>query len=72
MVQVPDPSVEIAAFVGAVRRRLRAAQAWRGVGVGSTPAFSVNGKMLTLPDGSSPGASADVVGAIEAALKTQK
>ncbi len=29
-----DPGVEIAAFVRAVRRRLRAAQAWRGLGVG--------------------------------------
>ncbi|HEY2747075.1 MAG TPA: DUF4175 family protein [Polyangia bacterium] len=29
-----DPGVEIAAFVRAVRRRLRAAQAWRGIGVG--------------------------------------
>jgi uncharacterized protein DUF4175/signal transduction histidine kinase-like protein len=34
MVRVRDPSVEIAAFVGAVRRRLRRAQLWRGVGVG--------------------------------------
>jgi protein-disulfide isomerase len=45
---------------------------WRGVGIGSTPAFSVNGKLITNPDGSSPGAGADVVGAIEAALKTQR
>ncbi|HEY4305541.1 MAG TPA: thioredoxin domain-containing protein [Gemmatimonadaceae bacterium] len=45
---------------------------WRAAGVGSTPGFSVNGKMLTLPDGSSPGAGADVVGAIEAALKAQR
>ncbi len=45
---------------------------WRGVGVGSTPAFSVNGKLLTNPDGSAPGAGADVIGAIEAALKTQR
>jgi protein-disulfide isomerase len=45
---------------------------WRTVGVGSTPAFSVNGKLLTNPDGSSPGAGADVVGAIEAALKAQR
>ena len=45
---------------------------WRGVGIGSTPAFSVNGKLLTKPDGSAPGADADVVGAIEAALKTQR
>ena len=44
---------------------------WRNVGVGSTPAFSVNGKLLTNPDGSAPGAGADVVGAIEAALKAQ-
>jgi protein-disulfide isomerase len=45
---------------------------WRRVGVGSTPAFSVDGKILTNPDGSSPGAGADVIGAIEAALKTQR
>lgn len=45
---------------------------WRGAGVGSTPAFSVNGRLLTNPDGSAPGAGADVVGAIEAALKTQR
>jgi protein-disulfide isomerase len=45
---------------------------WRGVGIGSTPAFSVNGKILTNPDGSPPGAAADVAGAIEAALKTQR
>jgi len=45
---------------------------WRSVGVGSTPAFSVNGKLLTNPDGSPPGAGADVVGAIEAALKAQR
>ena len=32
--QRADPGVEIAAFVDAVRRRLRAAQAWRAVGVG--------------------------------------
>ncbi|HWE28137.1 MAG TPA: hypothetical protein VHB97_09055, partial [Polyangia bacterium] len=29
-----DPGVEIAAFVAAVRRRLRAAQRWRGIGFG--------------------------------------
>jgi len=34
MERVPDPGVEIAAFVQAVRRRLRAGQRWRGVGVG--------------------------------------
>ena len=34
MNRVRDPSVEIAAFVGAVRRRLRLAQLWRGVGNG--------------------------------------
>ena len=34
MERVPDPGVEIAAFVRAVRRRLRAGQRWRGVGVG--------------------------------------
>lgn len=45
---------------------------WSRIGVGSTPAFSVNGKLLTNPDGSAPGAGADVVGAIEAALKTQR
>jgi protein-disulfide isomerase len=45
---------------------------WRGAGVGATPAFSVNGKLVTNPDGSSPGAGADVVGAIEAALKAQR
>lgn len=45
---------------------------WRSAGVGSTPAFSVNGKLLTNPDGSAPGAGADVVGAIEAALKAQR
>ena len=45
---------------------------WRSVGVNSTPAFSVNGKMVTNPDGSSPGAGADVIGAIEAALKAQR
>jgi protein-disulfide isomerase len=45
---------------------------WRSVGVNSTPAFSVNGKLLTNPDGSAPGAGADVVGAIEAALKAQR
>lgn len=31
---MPDPGVEIAAFVGAVRRRLRLAQLWRAVGQG--------------------------------------
>jgi protein-disulfide isomerase len=45
---------------------------WRAAGVGATPGFSVNGKLLTNPDGSSPGAAADVVGAIEAALKAQR
>lgn len=45
---------------------------WRTAGVGATPAFSVNGKLVTNPDGSSPGAGADVVGAIEAALKAQR
>jgi len=45
---------------------------WRAAGVVATPGFSVNGKLLTNPDGSSPGAGADVVGAIEAALKAQR
>jgi protein-disulfide isomerase len=45
---------------------------WRSVGINSTPAFSVNGKLITNPDGSSPGAGADVIGAIEAALKSQR
>lgn len=34
MVPVRDPGVEIAAFVGGVRRRLRRAQLWRAVGEG--------------------------------------
>jgi hypothetical protein len=34
MTQVPDPSVELTAFVAAVRRRLRLGQLWRGVGRG--------------------------------------
>ncbi len=34
MRRVPDPGVEIVAFVRAVRRRLRAEQRWRGAGVG--------------------------------------
>lgn len=34
MDRVRDPGVEIVAFVGAVRRRLRRAQLWRAVGVG--------------------------------------
>jgi hypothetical protein len=41
MGHVSDPGVEIAAFVGAVRRRLRADQRWRGVGRGGGIAVGV-------------------------------
>jgi protein-disulfide isomerase len=53
------------ALIAADRERARAA------GVGSTPTFFVNGKMVVNADGSSAGAAADVRAAIEAALKSR-
>ncbi|MCU1280418.1 MAG: hypothetical protein JWM53_3964, partial [bacterium] len=41
MRRVPDPGVEIAAFVSAVRRRLRAEQRWRALGVGGGIALGI-------------------------------
>jgi protein-disulfide isomerase len=43
----------------------------RSAGANSTPAFIVDGKMVLNPDGSAPGAGANVAAAIEAALKTK-
>jgi protein-disulfide isomerase len=43
----------------------------RAAGANSTPAFIVNGKMVLNPDGSPPGAGANVAAAIEAALKAK-
>src|SRR5215475_1746285 len=44
--RVADPSVEIAAFVAAVRRRLRRAQLWRAIGTGGGIALGSFGVLL--------------------------
>ncbi|MGZ3439902.1 MAG: hypothetical protein ACXVDD_10305, partial [Polyangia bacterium] len=46
MRSVPDPGVEIAAFVRAVRRRIRLGQRWRAVGVGG--GIGLGGLLLLL------------------------